>query len=145
MTDSVVKKTQDLILAPGLQPRLELLAERGYPEERCGLLLGRVKAEVTWVEQIREARNTDSNPRKRYNAHPDDILRAENRAQELGLDVVGIWHSHPDHPAVPSETDLESAWPGYSYIIVSVSGGESDALRSWRLEDGKFVEERIMT
>ena len=145
MTDSVVKRTQDLILAPGLRPRLELLAARGYPEEKCGLLLGRTNAEVTWIEQIREARNMDSNPRKRYNVHPDDILRAEDRARELGLDVVGIWHSHPDHPAVPSATDLESAWTGYSYVIVSVSGGEPDALRSWRLLDGRFVEERIIT
>ena len=74
---------------------------------------------------------------------PDDLISADLAAREAGLEVVGFWHTHPDHPAHPSETDREAAWDGYSYVILSVSGKRVEDLRSWRLNGEGFVEERV--
>ena len=130
--------------APALLDRIEKLAVKGYPHETCGLLIGYVRAGRTSVEQVTGARNLRvKRSRDRYLLDPDDFLRAERRASELGLDVVGVWHSHPDHPPVPSQIDLEAAWPGYSYLVVSVAEGGVVSLASWRLVDGKFEKERL--
>ena len=76
---------------------------------------------------------------------PETVLAAQKEARALSFDVVGYYHSHPDHPAVPSEFDREHAWPGLSYLIVSVEKGKVAAARSWRLADdrARFEEEAI--
>ena len=71
------------------------------------------------------------------------FLAADQAARDQGLEIVGIWHSHPDHPAEPSVTDLASAWGGWSYLIASISLKGMQDLRSWRLHDGSFLEESI--
>jgi len=74
-------------------------------------------------------------------------MRGERSAQAKGLDVIGFYHSHPDHPAVPSQYDLDHAWPLYSYIVVSVKAGAAQDLRSWEMEAdrSRFTEEEIRT
>ena len=97
-------------------------ASEGYPYEICGLLLGH-GLEVTGV---RRATNIEKeNPETRYTIDPRDQLRIQREADDLGLDVVGYYHSHPDHPAQASRFDTERAWAGYVYLIVSIENGKA--------------------
>jgi proteasome lid subunit RPN8/RPN11 len=113
-----------------------------FPHECCGALLGRDGV-------VREAfalpNTTAEGPRRRFLVRPDDYRIAEQRARAAGLDLMGFYHSHPDHPAQPSQYDLDHAWPSFSYVIVSVMGGVDKQLTSWQLKDDRsaFVEERI--
>jgi proteasome lid subunit RPN8/RPN11 len=123
--------------------------ERDYPHECCGLLLGNfedggVKA-VSEVYPISNAREEQAK-RNRFLIRPEELLRGERYAQANGFDVVGFYHSHPDHPAVPSQYDLEHAWPVYSYIVVAVSAGAAGDLRSWEMaaDRSNFNEEAIL-
>ena len=118
-----------------------------YPEECCGILIGRPLGngeEGAMVERLLSAQNARGESRgNRYLIEPQTILAAQREAQAANLDIVGYYHSHPDHPAVPSEFDREHAWPGYSYLIVSVLDGKVAAAKSWRLKDDRsgFDEE----
>ena len=87
----------------------------------------------------------DDSPRNRFSVTSDDVRDAEKAAREKGIDVVGWYHSHPDHPAAPSEYDRDHAWPWYSYIIVSVANGKPEDMTSWRLLDdrSKFTPEAL--
>lgn len=117
-----------------------------YPEECCGFLIGRADGSATIVERVSPAGNERRESRhNRFLIHPETVLAANKEARALGLDVVGYYHSHPDHPAQPSEFDREHAWPGLSYAIVSVRGGQVTETRSWRLTDDRerFEEEEI--
>jgi proteasome lid subunit RPN8/RPN11 len=84
-------------------------------------------------------------PRRRFLVRPDDYRVAEKRAREAGLDLLGFYHSHPDHPARPSQYDLDHAWPFFSYVIVSVMAGKDALLTSWQLKEDRsaFDEERL--
>jgi proteasome lid subunit RPN8/RPN11 len=133
-----------LDLAVSLQGRLQDWACAGYPHECCGLLLGRADDGVVRVEDAVQARNANAErQRDRYEIDPEDFLRADARSRERGLDIVGVWHTHPDHPARPSATDRERAWAGWSYLILSVSGSGVATMRSWRLVGSEFVEEAV--
>lgn len=121
---------------------------RAYPEEGCGVLLGREDAGVREVVRIVELDNDrDDSRHNRYVISPEQFLRAEQEARAAGLDVVGFYHSHPDHPARPSAFDLEHAWPWYSYVIVSVAHGRVADMRSWRLREDRsaFDPEPVAT
>ncbi len=84
--------------------------------------------------------------RRRYAIAPSDLLKAQKEARDRHLSIVGIYHSHPDHPALPSAFDLECAWQQYSYIIVSVQQGKTIDLKSWSLDDThQFQPEEIVT
>ena len=136
-------------------------AERTYPEECCGFLLGRAPAPasaseggagaaagVTLVERVAPAANERQDSRhNRFVMSPETVLAAHKEARAAGLAVVGYYHSHPDHPAEPSEFDREHAWPGLSYLIVAVRDGRVDRARSWRLRDDRerFEEEHLAT
>ncbi len=119
-------------------------AERDYPYETCGLLLGRWEGNDRTVFEAFETPNVNkSRKRDRYEISPVDYLRAEKKAKSLGLEVVGVYHSHPDHPDRPSKFDAERAFEGFSYIIVSVCEGKVVSYRSWEFCDEGFKEERI--
>ena len=119
-------------------------AARGYPHEVCGLLLGREAERGTAVERITQARNLAvERPADRYTLDPADFLAADRIARRDGLEIVGIWHTHPDHPARPSRTDHEAAWEGWSYVILSVGRGGVAARASFRLRGGRFEEQPI--
>jgi len=118
-----------------------------YPHECCGALLGRETS-----EDAREilalfplVNRRDDSPRNRFSVTSEDVRNAEKAAREKGLDVLGWYHSHPDHPARPSQYDQDHAWPWYSYIIVSVANSEPQDMTSWRLADdrSKFSPEDL--
>lgn len=120
---------------------------RSYPEECCGALIGSAEGERT-VVRVEAADNVkDDERQRRYLIHPDDVRRLDERARAEDLDIIGFYHSHPDHPARPSDFDREHAWPWYSYIIVPVADGVPGAPRSWRLREDRttFDEEEIAT
>ena len=125
---------------------LNAFALQGYPRETCGLLLGVRMGDEHAVTEVRRARNLNvERAEDRYELDPDDFLAADREARAAGLDIVGIWHSHPDHPARPSATDRDGAWPGWSYLIVSVGREGVGEIRSWRLNGADFEEEAITT
>jgi len=123
--------------------------ERDYPFECCGLMLGRFddgRKKVIETYPISNARE-EAAKRNRFLIRPDELMRGEKYAREKGLDVVGFYHSHPDDRAVPSQYDLEHAWPTYSYIVIAVEKGQAADLRSWEMESdrSRFNEEEIVT
>ncbi len=109
--------------------------EASYPEEGAGVLLGNVEGEDRWAKQLLPFANhfVAESRHNRYLIEPRDMLRAEEEAERLGMDVIGVFHSHPDHPARPSEFDREWALPWYSYVITCVENGKAVESRSWRL------------
>ena len=113
-----------------------------FPHECCGALLGR---DQVVQEAYALPNTTEEGPRRRFLVRPDDYRVAEKRARERGLELLGFYHSHPDHPAVPSQYDLDHAWPSFAYVIVSVMAGEDKVLTSWRLKDDRseFAEENV--
>lgn len=120
-------------------------ATDAYPEEGCGFLLGTVTDEgENRVTALRRAANRQPEHRtRRYQLTADDYREADEAARQQGLDVVGVYHSHPDHPARPSETDLEEAtFPGFSYLIVSVRDGEAAEITAWSLAPDRSRFER---
>jgi proteasome lid subunit RPN8/RPN11 len=122
-----------------------------YPHECCGALLGRDSTVVAGTNPEKEVLNPereilglfplvnrrDDSPRNRFSVTAEDVRSAEKAAREQGIEVVGWYHSHPDHPARPSQYDRDHAWPWYSYIIVSVQGGAPQDMTSWRLNDDR--------
>jgi proteasome lid subunit RPN8/RPN11 len=109
-----------------------------YPNETCGAMLGvdgEGDREVRALFPLLNRR--DDSPRNRFSVTADDVRGAERAASQQGLELIGWYHSHPDHPARPSEFDLEHAWPWYSYVIVSVALGQPQDLTSWRLADDR--------
>ena len=123
--------------------------ERDYPYECCGLLIGRLEQEgrkvVLETYPISNAREEEAK-RNRFLIQPEELLRGERYAGQKDLDVLGFYHSHPDDLAVPSQYDLEHAWPTYSYIVVSVRKGRGEDLRSWEMvaNRSRFVEEEVL-
>jgi proteasome lid subunit RPN8/RPN11 len=133
-------------LRADLRARLEAMVCAGYPDEACGLLLGVRTGDAVEVGELVQARNLNrERARDRYELDPEDFLAADALARRQGIEIVGIWHSHPDHPACPSATDRDGAWSGWSYVIVSVGAEGIQELRSWRLNGDQFVEEGIQS
>ena len=123
--------------------------ERDYPFECCGLMLGsfqngkKVVAETYPISNARE----EEAKRNRFLIRPEELMQGEKYARQKSLDVVGFYHSHPDDRAVPSQYDLEHAWPTYSYIVVAVENGRARDLRSWEMESdrSRFNEEGVVS
>jgi proteasome lid subunit RPN8/RPN11 len=105
-----------------------------YPHECCGALIGR--GDVV-LEAFALSNTTEEGPRRRFLVRPSDYRQAEQRASTQGMELLGFYHSHPDHPARPSQYDLDHAWPVFAYVIVAVEGGRDGNLRSWRLRDDR--------
>ncbi|MBW4694096.1 MAG: M67 family metallopeptidase [Lyngbya sp. HA4199-MV5] len=131
--------------------------DRTYPEECCGLLLGTITADKKVVHHVYEVPNAwdqeaanvlnDSEgftKTRRYWIAPEDMLAAMREARHRNLDMIGVYHSHPDHPAVPSECDRAIAWSQYSYLIVSVEQGITKDCRSWTLNDQHLFESEVI-
>jgi proteasome lid subunit RPN8/RPN11 len=135
-------------------------AERTYPEECCGIVLGKIGDQGKTVVEVWETLNAWSEEKwaefpgsggvrgkeRTFAIAPLEIIKAQKAARDRQLQIVGFYHSHPDHPAIPSEMDRAIAWAVYSYIIVSVSEGKALEVRSWCLDDAhQFQEEKILT
>ena len=136
--------------------QIQLHAERVYPEECCGLLVGTVDGDRKIILEVREAENswgTDNweefseisgSKRNRFSISPQVLLQVQKETRDRDLAIVGIYHSHPDYPAVPSEFDRAIAWATYSYLIISVRQGKGTDLRSWQLDENcQFQAEAI--
>jgi proteasome lid subunit RPN8/RPN11 len=140
------------------QADMHTAALGAYPKECCGLLIGHREFDATgqevsrqvveiyslensWNESVQSVTDpelsADANldQHRRYWVKPETLLQVQRSCRDLNLDLIGVYHSHPDHPAVPSECDRRLAWPLYSYIIVSVKQGQVVDFRSWRLDD----------
>lgn len=137
-----------LELSQELLKRIHVHGEAAYPEEGAGFLLGS-EGESKRVVEILPLSNAreDEARHNRYLIAPEDYLNAEVTADKLGLSLIGVFHSHPDHPNRPSEFDREWAQPFFSYVITSVQSGRAVESRSWRLVEDRsqFVEEKIQT
>jgi proteasome lid subunit RPN8/RPN11 len=121
-------------LSGALVEEIRREGELAYPAECCGVLGGRVGENKEVVRLLPMVNRRTDDPR-RYLISPDDLLRATIDLRQSSLDVLGYYHSHPDHPAEPSEFDSGNAWPWYSYIIVRVDRGRATELTSWVLEE----------
>lgn len=135
-----------LVILPRHMLTIDRHASMSYPEECCGVLIGRSSGDTTFVERVLSVGNERQDSRhNRFLISPETVLAAHKEARNLGLDIVGYYHSHPDHPARPSDFDREHAWPGLSYLIVSVQGGKVAERRSWRLADerDRYEEEAV--
>jgi proteasome lid subunit RPN8/RPN11 len=131
----------------GILERIHAQGELAYPEEGAGLLLGEISGNRRRVLEILNLPNVreDTARHNRYQLSPQDYLKGEEEAEQLGMDVLGVFHSHPDHPNQPSEFDRQWAWPNFSYIITNVIKGKAIQSRSWRLTEARsnFIEEMI--
>ncbi|PSB20474.1 hypothetical protein C7B76_06350 [filamentous cyanobacterium CCP2] len=147
--------------------QMQSVAEQSYPAECCGLLVGELQrqgeAETKVLLEVWEMRNAwetaftnGSLPdlvlstgqhlakTERYWIDPKDLLTAQRTARDRGLTILGVYHSHPNHPAIPSECDRTLAWAEYSYIIVSVQQGVAEAVRCWSLDENHQFQEEEM-
>ncbi len=147
-----------LKMSADIAQRIRQHGAETYPHECCGALLGRdsVDADATTAGGVqlplREVaalypltNRRDDSPHNRFSVTSEDVREAEKAALGKNLDVVGWYHSHPDHPAKPSQFDREHAWPWYSYVIVSVANGKPTDMTSWRLSDDRsdYASEEI--
>ena len=127
--------------------QIEAHGERAFPYECGGMLIGRFEVGRKTVLELLPMENamSEAEQHNRVLILPKDVLRAERFARERKLDVVGYYHSHPDHPAIPSQFDLDHALPVWTYIIVSVESGKAVDVRAWEMENdrSKFNEEKM--
>lgn len=149
----------ELVISAELAEQIRAHGVATYPHECCGALLGRDselirnrKDTPNPIETPREVlklfqlvNRRDDSPRNRFMVTANDVLSADVAARNQGLQIIGWYHSHPDHPAQPSKYDRDHAWPWYSYVIVSVQQGVAQDMTSWRLNDdrGEFAPEAI--
>lgn len=144
-----------VIISQGDLRALEAHLEQAYPNEGAGFLLGSIENDTFRVSRILPIKNRwdEGSQRNRFRLEALDSLRAERVADQAGVSIIGVFHSHPDHPAEPSQWDLAWAtWPNFSYLITRVEGDGSRAshnsqTRAWRLQEdrGAFEEDAIET
>jgi proteasome lid subunit RPN8/RPN11 len=126
--------------------QIEDHAKETYPDECCGVLIG-TPGERVVVASVHQATNRSvDGKRDRYEIDPEEILHLAHAGEEEEHEVVGFYHSHPDHPPTPSATDIARAWPAYVYLIVAVEGGERAESRAWVYDDDskQFYEQPIV-
>lgn len=136
-----------LNLSAGTLRKIQAHGEAAYPEEGAGLLLGNEvegRKLIVKILGLNNSREEDARS-NRYLLAPEDYLAGEQKADRLGLEVLGVFHSHPDHPDRPSEFDREWAMPWFSYVITSVEAGKAISTRSWQLNEDRsaFSEEPL--
>ena len=139
-----------LKLSETIYNALRTHGEETYPHECCGVLLGRFSEGVNEVEEAVRAGNTRTDSaHNRYHIAPQELVRIQRQGRERGLDIVGFYHSHPDHPAQWSKTDFaEAHWLGCSYVITAVASGVAQQTNSFLLtgtseDDKSFLDEQI--
>ena len=134
-----------IMIDPGARKDMINDALNSFPDECCGFFFGREDGDdrfITDIIIVDNAKNGDK--RRRFEISPLDYIKAEQFADGQHLQLLGVYHSHPNHPAVPSEQDRLAAQPYFSYIIISVTENQFQDIRSWRLNDERnFVEEKI--
>jgi proteasome lid subunit RPN8/RPN11 len=121
-------------LGAGVDAAIRRHGEETYPHECCGALIG-AGGLVTHAEPL--PNTTEEGPRRRFLVRPADYRLAEQRASERGGELLGFYHSHPDHPARPSQFDLDHAWPTFAYVIVAVASGRAGDMTVWFLKEDR--------
>jgi len=143
-----MEKFLKIILPRKILKQIDSYGERSYPEEGAGLMLGREEGTSRIVDHLIFLDNAreDSARHNRYLITAEDMLKGEMEADKHDLSILGIFHSHPDHPNQPSDFDQEYAIPWYSYLITSVHQGQAGESRCWRLLDNRvgFDPEEIV-
>lgn len=136
-----------LVLPESERTRMAAHAESAYPGECCGLLVGTLDQETYTVARAEPCGNLREGDRDdRFEVDPKDYLRIDGEARRDGFEVIGVYHSHPDHAPRPSRFDAQVAFPGFAYLIVAVRSGSATGMRSWLLEsDAAFVEQDILS
>lgn len=129
-----------LSLRPTDAEFLKRWAREAAPHEACGVLLGRREGERIEVLEVRAGRNVATRAARAFELHPEDHLAFELEARRLGLEVVGVWHSHPRGPARPSTTDRASAWDGWLHAIVGRDARGEFEVRVWRVRGEAWDE-----
>jgi len=134
-----------IIIEPKAKRSMAADAVNTFPDECCGFLFGIEKGNDRFITDILIVNNAkEGDKKRRFEISAKDYLKAERYADENGLQLLGIYHSHPNHPAIPSEHDRIAAQPWFSYVIVSVLEKKLGRIRSWRLnEEQQFEEEQI--
>jgi proteasome lid subunit RPN8/RPN11 len=123
-----------LIVTRAVDEAIRAHGRETYPHECCGALVG-ARGQVTATVAL--PNTTEEGPRRRFLVRPSDYRMAERRAGELGGELLGFYHSHPDHPARPSQYDLDHAWPNFAYVIVAVAAGRAGDMTVWWLKDDR--------
>ncbi len=133
-------------LSETMVDEIELQAVQSYPEECCGMMLGYSEGSVHFIEKVLKIENSqEANRQRRFYITPDQYRFAEQLAGKWKMELLGFYHSHPDHPAAPSAFDTEHAFPWFSYVIVSVDHGKPGAMTAWVLnEESRRFQERII-
>src|ERR1041385_1880579 len=132
-----------LAVTPAVADAIRAHGRETFPHECCGALVG---ADNFVKDVVALPNTTEEGPRRRFLVRPTDYREAERRAAELGGELLGFYHSHPDHPARPSQYDLDHAWPTFAYIIVSVMAGQPADMTVWFLkEDRSSFDEGQLT
>ena len=126
--------SQQAVLDAGVARAIRRHGEETYPHECCGALIGSGQRIVSAVAL---PNTTEEGPRRRFLVRPSDYRLAEQRATEAGGELLGFYHSHPDHPARPSQFDLDHAWPTFAYVIVSVAAGQARDMTVWFLKNDR--------
>lgn len=134
-----------LKIKPDALQQMSEHAEAAYPHESCGFFFGSESGNTRHVLSALPVENSNlDNPERHFNITPGDYRKAEQMADDQKLDLLGVYHSHPDHPAIASEHDRRVALPWFSYLIYSVMDGETVDLKSWRLNgERNFTEEEV--
>src|ERR1044071_1010678 len=134
-----------ILIEPKAKRSMAADAVNTFPDECCGFLFGNEKGNDRYITDILIVNNVkEGDKKRRFEISAKDYMKAERYADENGLQLLGIYHSHPNHPAIPSEHDRVAAQPWFSYVIVSVLEKKIGRIRSWRLnEEQQFEEEEI--
>lgn len=133
-----------LILAAGVRAQLASVIAAGYPRETCGALIGLAEDAALRISAAPELPNQQrERAGDRFEIDPADLLACERAAERDGHELLGIWHSHPDHPPLPSASDHERAWDGYAYLIVEVGADGVGRWASWARDEGRFVPQAV--
>ena len=127
-----------LTISAAVDQAIRTHGQETYPHECCGALVGRGD-HVSGIVAL--PNTTEEGPRRRFLVRPSDYREAEHRAGELGAELLGFYHSHPDHPARPSQYDLDHAWPTFAYIIVAVASGVAGDMTVWHLKEDRSAFE----
>lgn len=128
-----------LRIAPALLGAIERHCQGAYPREAAGLLFGTDEGQIRSVTEIKPLENAfeESEQGHRYLIDPREMMEADEQADRMGTAIIGVFHSHPDHPALPSEFDRRNAWPWLIYTITSVREGQPAGTRAWLLDDNR--------
>jgi proteasome lid subunit RPN8/RPN11 len=129
---------QRLTVTSAVDQAIRRHGQETYPHECCGAMVGRGDQVI---DVVALPNTTEEGPRRRFLVRASDYREAEQRAAELGADLLGFYHSHPDHPARPSQYDLDHAWPTFAYVIVAVAAGAAGDMTVWYLKDDRSTFE----